>query len=497
MNDRSDERCAIPEQPPEKYFRELIQKALDVVAVVDRDGVIRFVNPAVERVLGFQPHALAGTSVFDLLHPDDAGRVKAELAGTVPCSEPKTPAEFRLRHKDGSWRTLEAVGRNLTGDPAAPEIAVSTRDITKRKHALEALRQSQRFVEHIAETVPDGLVIYDLVRRRFVYANREMLGYSPEQIRQMDSSQFKNLVHPEDRPALVERLHKLERAREGEVFELEYRLKDREGVWHWLCSRDAVFKRTPEGAAEQTIGAVQDVTARKQADSVLEAHEAELRRSREELRALAARWLTAAEEERKALSRELHDDLNQRLAILAVDVETIAARMPQADPLRQELDLLRAGLVELSEDVRRMAYQLRPSILDDLGLAPALRSYCEQFKRREGIAVAFTHTGAPEKLPPEISLSLYRVAQEALRNVAKHARAKRAAVSLQVEGGVAVLTVKDWGVGFDPASAHLRGLGIVGMGERVRLAGGSFEVKSRPGHGAEIEVRIPFGVEAA
>ncbi len=497
MNDRRDERCADKERPPDRYFRELIQKALDVVAVVNRDGTIRFLNPAVERVLGFKPEALTGTSVFDLLHPDDAGRVKDELAATVPCPEPKTPAEFRLRHIDGSWRTLEAIGRSLTGDPAAPEIAVSTRDITKRRHALEALRQSQRFVEHIAETVPDGVVVYDLVRHRFVYANREMLEYFPEQIRQIDGAQFEDLVHPEDRPALVESLRELERARESEVFELEYRLKDRQGIWHWLYSRHAVFRRSPEGAAEQAIGTVQDVTARKQADSVLEAREAELRRRQEELRALAARWLTAAEEERKALSRELHDDLNQRLAILAMDVETISVRMPQADPLRHELDLLRAGLVELSEDVRRMAYQLRPSILDDLGLAPALRSYCEQFKRREGIAVSFSHTGTPEKLPPEISLCLYRVAQEALRNVSKHARTKRAAVSLQVGAGSAVLTVKDWGVGFDPASAHLRGLGIVGMGERVRLAGGSFDVKSGPGHGAEIEVRIPFCTEAA
>jgi signal transduction histidine kinase len=144
-----------------------------------------------------------------------------------------------------------------------------------------------------------------------------------------------------------------------------------------------------------------------------------------------------------------------------------------------------------------MAYQLRPSILDDLGLAPALRSYCEQFTRREGLAVTFRHSGMPEKLPPEVSLCLYRVAQEALRNVAKHTRAKRASVSLTVEEEVALLTVKDWGVGFEPSSAQLRGLGIVGMGERVRLAGGAFEVKSRPGHGAEIEVRIPVRTEAS
>ncbi len=303
-------------------------------------------------------------------------------------------------------------------------------------------------------------------------------------------------MHPADRAALAERLRKLERGREGEVFEAEYRLKDRDGHWHWISSRDTIFKRTREGTPQQTIGAVRDITARKQADSDLEAHEAELRRSREELRALAARLLTVAEEERKALSRELHDDLNQRLAIFAIDLETIASGLSPAHPLRRELELLRSRLVELTEDVRRMAYQLRPSILDDLGLVPALRSYCEQFKSRERVAVTFTHAGLPERLQPEHALCLYRVTQEALRNVAKHAQTRRAAVVLSGDNGAVVLTVRDWGAGFDPDGAHRNGLGIVGMGERVRLAGGSFEVRSRPGHGTEIEVRIPFAAEA-
>ncbi len=496
MNDRSDERWATQAQARQDYCRILIQKSLDIVSVIDRDGVIRFVNPAVQRVLGFSPDDLTGNSLFDLLHPGDVGRVKTGLARIADGLESGRPAEFRVRHKDGSWRTLEAIGRNLTDDSAASEIAVDTRDVTQRKHTLRALRQSRKFARHIAESVPDALVVYDLIQGRFVYANRDVLGHQPEQIRNMDRAQFATLVHPADRVALNERLRKLERGREGEVFETEYRLKDRDGRWHWISSRDTIFKRTREGTPQQTICAVRDITARKQADSDIEAHEAELRRSREELRALAARLLTVAEEERKALSRELHDDLNQRLAIFAIDLETIASGLSPAHPLRRELELLRSRLVELTEDVRRMAYQLRPSILDDLGLVPALRSYCEQFKSRERVSVTFTHAGLPERLQPENALCLYRVTQEALRNIAKHARTRRAAVVLSGDNGAVVLTIKDWGAGFDPDGAQRNGLGIVGMGERVRLAGGSFEVRSRPGHGTEIEVRIPFAAEA-
>jgi PAS domain S-box-containing protein len=496
MNDRSDERWATVAQPRPDYCQILIQKSLDIVSVIDRDGIIRFVNPAVKRVLGFSPDDLTGHSLFDILHPEDAGRVKAGLARLAEGLGSGQRAELRVRQKDGSWRTLGAIGRNLGDDSAAPEIVVDTRDVSQRKQALKALRQSRKFARHIAESVPDALVVYDLIQGRFTYANRGVLGYTPEQIREMNREQFAKLVHPDDRAALAGRLRKLERARDGEVFEAEYRLQDRDGNWHWLSSRDTVFKRTREGTPQQTIGAVRDITARKQADSDLESHQAELRRSREELRALAARLLTVAEEERKALSRELHDDFNQRLAILSIDLETMASGLSPAHPLRRDLELLRSRLVELTEDVRRTAYQLRPSILDDLGLVPALRSYCEQFKRRERVAVTFTHANLPERLQPEHALCLYRVAQEALRNIAKHAQTRRAAVVLSGDGGAVALTIRDWGAGFDTEIMHRMGLGIVGMGERVRLAGGSFEVKSRPGYGTEIEVRIPFTAEA-
>lgn len=476
-------------------YSGLLRRSLDIIALVDREGVIRCVSPAVTRILGFSPAELTGSSVFDLLTPEDSGKVKAGLERIIQGVASGRSAVFRVRHKDGSWRALEAIGRKLTDNPDSPAVAIETRDITRRKLALKALRQSRRFVRHIAASVPDPLVIYDLVQGRFVFANRDVLGYPPEHIQAMSCDQFVALVHPDDRPLLAERLATLKRGRNGEVCEVEFRLKDIQGRWHWISSRHTVLKRTREGMAHQTIGVLRDITARKQAESDLEAQEAELRRSREELRALAARLLTVAEDERKALSRELHDDLNQRLAIFAIDLETIAVGLPPGQPLRHELESLTSRIVELTEDVRRIAYRLRPSLLDDLGLVPALRSYCEQLKVREDMAVAFTYSELPPALKPEQALCLYRVAQEALRNVAKHARTRRAAVTLSVDNAAVVLNVRDWGAGFDPAAAHSRGLGIVGMAERVRLVGGAFEVRSQPGHGAEIEVRIPCALE--
>jgi signal transduction histidine kinase len=151
---------------------------------------------------------------------------------------------------------------------------------------------------------------------------------------------------------------------------------------------------------------------------------------------------------------------------------------------------LRDRLAAVSEDVRRTAQQLRPSSLEHLGLAPALKSYCAGFARKEDIRVRFLTRNLPRTIPPAIALNLYRVAQEALSNVAKHSGARRALVSLSAREGSLRLVVKDTGRGFDPALARSRGLGLINMDERVRLLGGSFSLQAQPGHGVHIEVRV-------
>jgi signal transduction histidine kinase len=211
------------------------------------------------------------------------------------------------------------------------------------------------------------------------------------------------------------------------------------------------------------------------------------------LRDLAARLLTTQEEERRRVSRELHDDLNQRLAMLEVDAERMGQQLPTSAKVVEALRSLRTRVADVSNDIRRVAYQLHPSILDHLGLAVALRSYCSEFLKREKIRVQLSTTGAPEALPEAIALCLYRVAQEALRNVAKHASAKTARVKLQRSGKGIRLTIKDDGFGFDPAAQSLnKGIGLLSMKERMRLVDGKFTLTSKPGRGTSIDVWAPL-----
>jgi two-component system, NarL family, sensor kinase len=220
----------------------------------------------------------------------------------------------------------------------------------------------------------------------------------------------------------------------------------------------------------------------------------ELHKNREELRALAARLMTVQEEERRRISCELHDDLNQKLAVSVMNAEAAERRWsPQEDVNRERLRAIRNEIAELSDDVRKLAYRLHPSILDHLGLAIALQSHVEEFGKREEIEALFTQRNLPEAMPQPVATCLYRVAQEALRNVAKHAKASRVVVRLAQCDHSLHMSIFDSGVGFTPPKGkELQGLGFVSMQERVRLVGGRMSIRSRPDRGTYLFIRVPL-----
>lgn len=223
-----------------------------------------------------------------------------------------------------------------------------------------------------------------------------------------------------------------------------------------------------------------------------------LRRAHAENRALSGKLLTAQEEERRRLAREMHDDLTQRLAVLAIEAGKLEKELGGAGAVPQRLREMTAQLIDLSRDMHGLSRQLHPSILDDLGLADALRSECARFSQREKIAVRCEFEQAPHAIPKDVALGLYRIAQEALRNVAKHARAAEASVSLATTPSGVMLSVEDAGSGFDRARTRGKlGLGLASMEERARLIGGELSIASEPGKGTLIEVWAPLTEEAA
>jgi signal transduction histidine kinase len=233
---------------------------------------------------------------------------------------------------------------------------------------------------------------------------------------------------------------------------------------------------------------------RKRADVELRSREASLYTAHEELRQLAAKLLHAQEEERRRIAREMHDDWTQRLAILGIEVAQLANESDIPEKMRKPLHAMQEELVRLAEDVHALSRQLHPSILDDLGLVEALRSECASFARRECITVEYVPTGIIPDLSKDVALCVYRVAQEALRNVAKHAAVDEAKVSLIASESELVLKVEDQGIGFEVESMRSQpGLGLSSIIERVRLIGAQLSVVSATGRGTVIEVRISLG----
>ncbi|MHC4520965.1 MAG: sensor histidine kinase, partial [Planctomycetota bacterium] len=221
--------------------------------------------------------------------------------------------------------------------------------------------------------------------------------------------------------------------------------------------------------------------------------EQELARNREALHHLAGRLLSVQEEERRRLARELHDDLTQRLAILAIEIGKLEQQRSAPQAMVSTLREIRERTVDLSADVHDISRQLHPSIIEDLGLKHAIRSECANFTKREGVAIRYEPADLPRGIPMATSVCLFRIVQEALRNIGKHAKVKEAHVSLVGNGRQLTLVIKDSGVGFDMAgTAASPGLGLASMRERVRLIRGTLSIESAPGKGTEIQVVAPL-----
>jgi len=377
------------------------------------------------------------------------------------------------------WKILGTAA--VFGLEAALIVALSV-SLAGRRRAERELRRSREQYALAIDGTNDGLLDWDVRTGAIDFTPRSLalLGIAPGEPADRLAA-WEERVHPEDRgPARAA----LQAHLDGRTpaFRVEHRVQLADGGTRWLLARGKV-QRDAEGRAVRLVGALTDVTERHLAE--------------EALRDVSRRLIVAQEDERARLARELHDDLTQRLARLAID----AGRVEQegaGSPAEATMRLLREGLVCLSEDVHALSYRLHPSLLEDLGLAEALHVECDRFDSLSGIAVDLVLRDVPEEIPRGTAVCLFRVAQEALRNVDRHARARSVEVRLQGLDGGLQLAVRDDGVGFDAAveNGH-RSLGHASMRERVHLVGGELDIESAPGLGTTIVAWVPLADERA
>jgi signal transduction histidine kinase len=272
------------------------------------------------------------------------------------------------------------------------------------------------------------------------------------------------------------------------LFDLEYPSTGPAPEW-FLLTVTAL-----RGAISGALIAHSDITEIKRAKGASQRGlETTARTYLKEIRALAARLLIVQEEERRRVSRDLHDDICQQLAALTMNVSRVAGYQGLPEKVQRSLKKLRASIIRISEATRHIAYELHPSELEDLGLTASLRALCKEFSRREGIQAAFiASTNLPGFISGEAASCLYRVAQESLQNVAKHSGAKQVTVNLLFGDNVLELTVMDNGSGYNAREARGHGgLGLVGLQERVRLMKGTFAIQSYPGKHTTLTASVP------
>jgi len=412
---------------------------------------------------------------IDRLHPDDRERVLRTLAeATQDRSEYR--AEYRVVRTDGTMRWLADRGKfyqAANGDPSrALGIAV---DITERKQAEFALRESEERFRLMSNTAP-VLIWMAGTDKLCTYFNKPWLDFTGRPLSTELGNGWAEGVHAEDLQRCLETYTQAFDRRES--FRMEYRLRANDGEYHWLLDI-GVPRFNPDGSFAGYIGSCVDITESKLAEEVLYS--------------IGSRLIEAQEDERARIARELHDDFSQRMALLAIELGRLRQDISgsNGDALNR-MDTARKHASEIGFDIQALSHQLHSAKLDYLGIAVAMKDFCDEFGEKQKLKIDFRSQNLPSPVSPEVALCLYRVLQEALHNAAKHRQVSHFDVQLRGVPGEIQLSVKDAGVGFDVEPVNKgRGIGLISMRERVKLVNGTFSIASRLNHGTEIVVRIP------
>ena len=345
--------------------------------------------------------------------------------------------------------------------------------------AREALKHTEERLSQLLETTKVVAWEADVNDQLFTYVSEQaakMLGYPAEAW--YEPNFLTTHIHPDDRRRVLSTYRK--QTRVAEQFELTFRMHDSEGREVWVQNLVSV---TPEnGTPGRMHGFMIDISERK--------------RTEEALQFLGSRLIAAQEDERRRIARELHDDLNQRMAVLSIELEQLGQKVDKPALLRKRIHGLQLQAQEISSDIHRLSYKLHPSKLDHLGLTSAVKSLCDELSNPQTgkPRVHFHQSGVPADLPKDVTLCLFRIAQETLRNAVKHSGAETVQVVLtKTDHRVIRLVISDNGCGFDTRSELMdKGLGFISMHERLRLVGGEIKISSRPQRGTKIEVVVPL-----
>ena len=426
---------------------------------------------------------------MNLVHSDDREGVLKLFDESLKTGQ-TTRGEWRVVWPDGSVHWIAGrwqVFMNESGEPA--RVIGVNGDFSERKRAEEALLEMNRTLEAqgsllrsreellriFVKNVPAAVAMLDRDMRYLQVSDRWCSDYSPGRAQILGCSHYE--IFP-DMPERWKEVHR--RALQGETLRADEDRWDGQDGTHWARWEVRPWK-TAEGAVGGILILAEDITRRKQME--------------EALSDLSRKLIESQEQERARIGRELHDDINQRLAVLAIEFDRLRGRNDLPGEVQSYVLELQKLTADISSRVYALSHELHSSTLYALGLARGMKGWCKEFGARQEMEINFKSNEVP-RLSQDISLCLFRVVQEALQNAAKHSGAKRIEVQLAENAGEIHLVVSDLGRGFDIEAARRKGgLGLTSMQERVRLVGGTLVIDSKPEAGTTIHVCVPFDAE--
>lgn len=473
-----------------QYYQSLLEHAQDIITVIDYNRKIRYSSPAVEQILGYSRGEFSEKDIFEYFHPQDRSKPQQVFQQLIKNPGDVTSVEVRFKHADGHWIHLEAIAKSIPENADGPIIVVNARDISERKHAMAVLEERTDQLMEAQDIAKIGSWEWSPDKQELKWSDElfRIFGIDPEKF-EGSYKTYLDHIHPEDRDRVEKNIG--EAFENRNTFKIEHKIIQPDGnEKNLLCRGRAVDTNTGN---VKMVGTAQDVTEQKQTEQ-------KLRKYSESLRRLSGRIERAREDERISIARRVHDELGQMLSVLKMDFSLFHGNVNDVlseenrKKIDREAELVLDRVNKIINSVQRITTELRPEVLDEMGLIDAIDWQAQKFQQRTNIKVHFDksikHT---DFLNQEQTTTLFRILQETLTNIVRHAEASKVDIDLKKDKGYLYLIIFDNGIGISEKQLNKSSsLGIIGIRERTQLMGGDVNIEGEEGVGTKVTLLIPI-----